>query len=82
MQLEAIAHELVTLAIAQNASRIVEIDRMLDILKRMFPQQTEPSITAQLIREVRLMDGAVAWMGADGYLPKAHRQAPGSSRHH
>lgn len=82
MELEAIAHELVTLAIAQNASRIVEIDRMVDILKRMFPQQSERSITAQLIREVRLMDGAVAWMGADGYIPKARRQGHAPPRHH
>lgn len=58
MELKAFAHELVTLATARNASRIVEIDRMVDILKRMFPQQSERSITAQLIREVRRMDGA------------------------
>lgn len=79
MEIEAVAEDLVKLAIAQNPSRIVEIDRMVDILKRLFPQHSEHTITAQLIHQVSLRDGAVAWTGArmnKASTSKQRRQAP------
>lgn len=85
MEIEAVAEELVKLAIARNASRIIEIDRMVDILKRLFPQHSEHTITEQLIHQVSLRDGAVAWTGVHltrTSKSKTRRQAPIPPRYH
>lgn len=63
MNLDIIVHELVGAVMAQNDSRIVEIDDVLILLEHMFPELSEAELTLCVMRDVEQRDGAVAWLG-------------------
>ena len=62
MELETVARELAKLAIHQDAGG-TEADHMVDILKRLFPQQPRNHIAA-LVNETLRREGAIARTGA------------------
>ncbi len=63
MNLDIIVHELVGVVMAQNNSRIVEIDDVVILLEHMFPDLSEAEITLCVVRDVKQRDGAIAWIG-------------------
>ncbi len=63
MDLATFAHQMVGAIVAQNNSRLVEVDDVAIVLGQMFPELSKAEITSWVVRDVEEQDRTIAWIG-------------------